>query len=54
MINKKELEDQIFLGDCLDILPNFTDYSVDMVLTDFPYGITACKWDTPIDLPEMW
>ena len=54
MINKKELEDQIFLGDCLDILPNFTDNSVDMVLTDLPYGITACKWDTPIDLPEMW
>jgi len=28
--------------------------SVDMVLTDPPYGTTACKWDTVIDLPSMW
>jgi site-specific DNA-methyltransferase (adenine-specific) len=30
------------------------DGSVDMVLTDPPYGTTACKWDTVIDLPLMW
>jgi site-specific DNA-methyltransferase (adenine-specific) len=30
------------------------DGSVDMVLTDPPYGTTACKWDTVIDMPLMW
>ena len=34
-------------------MPQIPDKSVDLVLTDLSYGITACKWDTPIDLAEM-
>ena len=46
--------DEILYGNCFDWLPQIETDSIDMVLTDLPYGITACKWDTPIDLPLMW
>jgi len=41
-------------GDCLDKMRGIPAGSVDMVLTDPPYGTTACKWDTVIDLDRMW
>ena len=44
----------LFNGDCLEIMKTLPDKSVDMVLTDPPYGTTACKWDTVIPLEEMW
>ena len=45
---------QLINGDCLEEMKNIPDGSVDMVLTDPPYGTTACKWDTVIDLELMW
>ena len=45
---------QLIHGDCLEKMKEIPDGSVDMVLTDPPYGTTACKWDTVIDLPLMW
>ena len=44
----------ILQGDCLDILPTLPAESVDMVLCDLPYGTTACKWDTVIQLERLW
>ena len=41
-------------GDCLEEVKNIPDGSIDMVLTDPPYGTTACKWDTVIPLEPMW
>ena len=41
-------------GDCLEILPTLADKSVDAIITDLPYGTTACKWDVIIPLDEMW
>ena len=41
-------------GDCLELMKTIPDGSVDMVLTDPPYGTTACKWDTIIPLEPMW
>jgi DNA modification methylase len=41
-------------GDCLELMKDIPDNSVDMVLTDPPYGTTACKWDTVIDFELMW
>ena len=41
-------------GDCLEEMKNIPDGSVDMVLTDPPYGTTACKWDSVIDFTLMW
>ena len=45
---------ELMQGDCLDRMKEIPDGSVDMVLADPPYGTTACKWDTVIDLPLMW
>ena len=44
----------LYLGDCLDVLPGLADNSVDAVVTDPPYGTTACKWDSIIPLEPMW
>lgn len=41
-------------GDCLELMKNIPDQSVDMVLTDPPYGTTACKWDVVIPFDPMW
>lgn len=40
--------------DCLDLLKSLPDASVDLMLTDPPYGITQNDWDKPINLAEMW
>lgn len=45
---------QLFLGDCLSLLPNIPDSSIDMILADPPYGTTQCKWDSIIPLEPMW
>ena len=42
------------LGDCLELMKNIPDGSVDLVLTDPPYGTTACKWDSVIPFEPMW
>lgn len=41
-------------GDCLELMKNIADNSVDMILTDPPYGTTACKWDSVIPFGPMW
>ena len=41
-------------GDCLELMKNIPDDSIDMVLTDPPYGTTQCKWDSVIDFELMW
>jgi len=45
---------QLMKGDCLERMKEIPDGSVDMILTDPPYGTTACKWDSVIDLDLMW
>ena len=41
-------------GNCLDLMRNIADRSVDMVLCDLPYGTTACKWDSVIPFAPLW
>ena len=41
-------------GDCLERMKEIPDVSLDMVLTDPPYGTTACKWDSVIPFDKMW
>ena len=41
-------------GDCLQAMQAIPDGSVDMILTDPPYGTTACKWDNVIPFEPMW
>jgi len=45
---------KLLQGDCLERMKEIEDGSVDMVLTDPPYGTTACKWDSIIPLEPMW
>lgn len=44
----------LYKGDCLEKMKLIPDGSVDLVLTDPPYGTTACKWDNVIDFELMW
>ena len=44
----------LYHGDCLVEMDKIADKSVDLILTDPPYGITACKWDSVIDFDLMW
>ncbi len=41
-------------GDCLQLMKDIPDKSVDMILTDPPYGATSCKWDSVIPFDKMW
>ncbi len=45
---------QVFLGDCLELYKNIEPKSIDLILTDLPYGTTACKWDTIIPFDKLW
>ena len=49
-------EDNLWLmkGDCLERMKEIPSGSVDLILTDPPYGTTACKWDSVIPLEPMW
>ena len=43
-----------FNDDCLKVMREIPNKSVDMILCDLPYGITACKWDTVIPFEPLW
>lgn len=43
-----------YLGDCLEIMSHIEDKSIDMILCDLPYGVTAAKWDKHIDIKSLW
>ena len=45
---------ELYNGDCLELMKNIPDKSVDLILCDPPYGTTKNKWDSPIDLQGMW
>ena len=45
---------KIYCWDCLEIMKQIPDKSIDMILCDLPYGTTACKWDTIIPFEPLW
>lgn len=45
---------QIYLGDCLSVMQEIEDKSVDLILCDLPYGTTKCKWDIIIPFEKLW
>lgn len=45
---------QLYQGDCLEVMKQIPDKSVDMILCDLPYGTTACSWDTIIPFDKLW
>ena len=46
----------LFQGDCLEVMDRLIEQGVqvDAIITDPPYGTTACKWDSVIPFDEMW
>ena len=46
----------LYKGDCLEVMDELIakGIKVDTIITDPPYGTTACKWDSVIPFPEMW
>lgn len=47
-------EIKLLQGDCLEVMKEIPDKSVDMILCDLPYGTTACKWDNVIPFEPLW
>ena len=45
---------KLWQGDCLELMKEIPDKSIDMILCDLPYGTTACKWDTIIPFEPLW
>ena len=45
---------KIHHGDCLELMQDIPDGSVDMILCDLPYGTTACKWDAIVPFEPLW
>jgi site-specific DNA-methyltransferase (adenine-specific) len=41
-------------GDCLELMKDLPDKSIDAIIADLPYGTTACKWDTIIPFEPLW
>jgi DNA modification methylase len=44
----------VILGDCLEVMKDIQDKSIDLILADLPFGSTKCHWDSPIDLNLLW
>ena len=53
-LKKVEIENSLFQGDCLEVLDHFPDKSISLILCDLPYGTTQNKWDSAINLNELW
>lgn len=47
-------EVKLLYSDCLELMKDIPDKSIDMILCDLPYGTTACKWDTVIPFEPLW
>jgi site-specific DNA-methyltransferase (adenine-specific) len=45
---------ELYKGDCLELMKTIESGSVDAIITDPPYGTTACKWDSVINFDLMW
>jgi site-specific DNA-methyltransferase (adenine-specific) len=45
---------ELIEGDCLEIMRELPDASIDMVLADLPYGTTQNKWDSVLPLDQLW
>ncbi len=45
---------QLLQGDCLELMKDIQDKSIDMILADLPFGTTCCKWDSVIPFEPLW
>lgn len=57
MMDFKQISDSVLInGDCLEVMPLLIEQGVkvDAIITDIPYGTSACKWDSIIPFDKMW
>ena len=54
VVERPVYANNIFHQDCIEGMRRIPSGSIDMILTDLPYGLTECKWDSVIPLPELW
>ena len=57
LLNNKDVVKEnytLMLGDCLERMKEIPDGSIDLILTDPPYGTISCKWDNVINFDLMW
>ena len=52
ILDNKEYE--LWNGDCLELMKNIPDKSIDMILCDLPYSTTSCRWDKLIPCENLW
>ena len=45
---------ELINGDCLEVMKDMSDNSVDFLFADLPYSQTSCRWDVLIDLDLFW
>lgn len=45
---------KLFQGDCLEIMKNISEASIDLICCDLPYGTTSCAWDSVIPFDKLW
>ena len=45
---------KLLRGDCLELMKDIPDKSIDMILCDLPYGTTKCKWDVILPFNNLW
>ena len=48
------MKQDILHGDCLELMGDIPNKSIDAIICDLPYGTTACKWDTIIPFEPLW
>lgn len=57
ILTKKSLKSNkqtLICGDCINVMKNIADQSIDLILCDLPYGVTQNKWDVVIPFDELW
>ena len=54
MTKDNKIQNSVQFGDCLELMKNIPDGSIDMICADLPYGTTQNKWDSIIDLDKLW
>ena len=45
---------QLYHGDCLEVMKEISDKSIDTIICDLPFGTTACNWDVIIPFDKLW
>ena len=48
------LINKLILGDCIEVMQEIDDKSVDLILCDLPYGTTTCSWNVIIPFDRLW